>query len=242
VVRETIPSEPMLHHEQAIKRSMDVVVSGVGLVLLAPAMVLIALLVRATSPGPALFRHRRVGRGGVEFEVLKFRSMRHVHRPVGPQVTAADDPRITVVGRFLRRFKLDELPQLWNVLKGEMSLVGPRPDVRGYADRLSGSDARILMFRPGITGPATLYFRDEERLLVDIRDRQDHYDHIVYPLKVRIDLENLEPWSLKRDLAYLAVTVIPRLDRRLKVIPSGSDLTPSVSRPEPEIGHAERRS
>lgn len=210
----------MTARAQATKRLLDVVLSGLGLLVLAPTFVLLAVVVRTTSPGPALYRHTRIGRRGAPFDVVKFRSMRWRGHDSGPYFTASDDPRITRVGRFLRRYKLDELPQLWNVFKGEMSLVGPRPDVTGYADRLRGRDADILKLRPGITGPATLYLRDEERLLLAVVGRQAHYDQVLYPLKVRIDLEYAERWTLRRDLAYLAVTVVPSLDRVLKVIPS----------------------
>ena len=205
--------------DRVVKRLFDVLVSGIGLVVLAPSMAIIAVLVRRDSPGPAVFRHRRVGRDGIEFDVLKFRSMR-AGTEVGPQFTAADDPRITSIGRSLRRLKLDELPQLWNVLKGEMSMVGPRPDIPGYADRLTGCDADILMVRPGMTGPATLALRDEEHLLLRVGDREAYYDRVLYPMKVRIDLRYLEQWSLTRDIAYLAVTLVPDLDRVLRVIPT----------------------
>ena len=209
----------MSPRDRLAKRLFDALVASVGLVVLAPFMGVIAILVRRDSPGPVLFRHRRVGRRGVEFDVLKFRSMRSGSE-VGPQFTAADDPRITPVGRSLRRLKLDELPQLWNVLRGEMSLVGPRPDVPGYADHLVGRDLDILTLQPGITGPATLALRDEEHLLLGVEDRAAYYDMVLYPLKVRLDLRYLEQWSMARDLAYLAVTLLPSLDRILRVIPA----------------------
>jgi FlaA1/EpsC-like NDP-sugar epimerase/lipopolysaccharide/colanic/teichoic acid biosynthesis glycosyltransferase len=209
----------MSERDERIKRLADIALSGLGLAVLAPTMGAIAVLVRRTSPGPAFYRHRRVGRNGAEFDVMKFRSMREMPDWSGPHFTSADDPRITPFGRALRRFKLDELPQLWNVLKGDMSLVGPRPDVRGYMDRLRGREAGLLTLRPGITGPATLYLRDEERLFLDVDDRQGHYDRVLWPHKVRINLDYVESWSLKRDIAYLAVTALPPLDRALKVIP-----------------------
>ena len=130
-------------------------------------------------------------------------------------VTTAADARVTPLGRFLRRWKLDELPQLWNVLAGRMSFVGPRPDVPGYADRLQGDDRRILELRPGITGPATLLFRDEERLLALAKNPQAFNDAVVYPEKVRLNREYLETGNFWRDLGYVFATVWPGLTRRL---------------------------
>jgi lipopolysaccharide/colanic/teichoic acid biosynthesis glycosyltransferase len=156
--------------------------------------------------------------------------MVHDRAEPGPPVTVAGDPRVTAFGRYLRRAKLDELPQLWNVIKGDMSLVGPRPDVPGYADRLTGPAAALLELRPGVTGPATLYLRDEERLLAAAPDPQTYNDAVLYPLKVRMDLAYLADWTLVRDLGYLAVTAVPGLDRILRVIPAGTDV-PDPSAP-----------
>lgn len=198
----------------AIKRSFDVLASFVGLVLLSPVMLAVAAAVRLSSPGPALFIQERVGRQGRLFRCAKFRTMR-VGADAGGSVTTATDSRITPVGRFLRRWKLDELPQLWNVLTGRMSFVGPRPDVPGYADRLHGEDRRILDLRPGITGPATLLFRDEERLLALAKDPKAFNDDVVFPEKVRINREYLETASFRRDLGYILATVTPALATRM---------------------------
>jgi lipopolysaccharide/colanic/teichoic acid biosynthesis glycosyltransferase len=202
------------------KRTFDVLASLTGLVLLSPVMLAVAVAVRWSSPGPALFIQDRVGRGGRLFRCAKFRTMR-VGADAGGSVTTSTDSRVTPVGRFLRRWKLDELPQLWNVLTGRMSFVGPRPDVPGYADRLQGDDRRILDLRPGITGPATLLFRDEERLLALARDPKAFNDAVVFPEKVRINREYLETASFGRDIGYILATVTPGLvkqtgwDRRL---------------------------
>jgi len=197
----------------SIKRAFDFVASFSGLVLLSPVMLAVAAAVRLSSPGPVLYVQNRVGRQGRLFRCAKFRTMR-VGADAGGSVTTATDSRITPVGQFLRRWKLDELPQLWNVLTGRMSFVGPRPDVPGYADRLHGEDRRILDLRPGITGPATLLFREEERLLALAKDPKAFNDEVIFPEKVRINREYLETASFWRDIGYILATVAPGLVKR----------------------------
>lgn len=197
----------------SIKRAFDFVASFSGLVLLSPVMLAVAAAVRLSSPGPVLYVQNRVGRQGRLFRCAKFRTMR-VGADAGGSVTTATDSRITPVGRFLRRWKLDELPQLWNVLTGRMSFVGPRPDVPGYADRLHGEDRRILDLRPGITGPATLLFREEERLLALAKDPKAFNDEVIFPEKVRINREYLETASFWRDIGCILATVAPGLVKR----------------------------
>lgn len=208
-------SMSMRNSQRIAKRSFDFIAALAGLVLLSPVMAVVAVLVRATSPGPALFIQDRVGRHGKIFRCAKFRTMRAGAQAQGT-ITTATDARVTPLGRFLRRWKLDELPQLWNVLTGRMSFVGPRPDVPGYADRLQGDDRRVLELAPGITGPATLLFRDEERLLALARDPQAFNDAVVYPEKLRLNLAYLESANFWRDLGYIVATVWPALTKRLK--------------------------
>jgi lipopolysaccharide/colanic/teichoic acid biosynthesis glycosyltransferase len=196
------------------KRMFDFAAALAGLVLLSPILMIVAVAVRTTSRGPAVFIQTRVGRHGRPFRCLKFRTM-----VIGAQaqgtITAAADPRVTAVGRVLRRYKLDELPQLWNVLTGRMSFVGPRPDVPGYADQLQGDDRQVLELLPGITGPATLLFREEERLLAQARNPTAFNDNVVYPEKLRINREYLETGSFWRDIGYIFATVWPSLTKRL---------------------------
>jgi lipopolysaccharide/colanic/teichoic acid biosynthesis glycosyltransferase len=196
------------HSYVVAKRVVDVTFSAVVLVCLAPLMAAIAIAVRLDSPGPAIFRHARLGRFGKPFLVYKFRSMRAVRddAPGGLQVTAAGDSRITRVGRFLRRYKLDELPQFANVLKGDMSLVGPRPEVDRYARLYPDEYERILSVRPGLTDFATLEFRHEEELLGRSSDPEDAYQREVLPAKIRLYLRYLDERSLRTDLALLAQT------------------------------------
>lgn len=205
---------PVRSSKWVLKRVFDMVVSSVGLIVLAPLFLVLAAVVRATSPGPAFFFQPRIGRHGKRFNCAKFRTMVVGAEEQGT-ITTEGDPRVTPVGRFLRRFKLDELPQLWNVLTGAMSLVGPRPDVIGYADRLQGDDRRILESRPGITGPSALLFREEERLLALAHDSKAFNDAVVYPEKLRINLSYLETRTFWRDIGYLVSTVLPHLTRRL---------------------------
>jgi lipopolysaccharide/colanic/teichoic acid biosynthesis glycosyltransferase len=169
-------------------------------------MCVAAGLVRVSSPGPVLFRQQRVGRGGQPFEFYKFRSMR-ADSGAGPHVTAARDPRITPVGRILRKTKLDELPQLFNVLKGDLSLVGPRPDVPACVATYPEADRKFLQrVRPGITDPATVAFRNEEAILAEAADPERTYLEEVQPQKLRISRAYLESASFFSDLAVLLAT------------------------------------
>lgn len=190
------------------KRVFDFAAALVGLILMAVPMGLIAIFIWATSGRPVLFTQDRVGKDGRVFHIRKFRTMSVRARDDNP-ITVAGDRRVTRVGRYLRRWKLDELPQLWNVLVGEMSLVGPRPDVLGYADKLQGNYRRILLLRPGITGPASLSYRNEEEFLARVDDPVRYNDDVIYPDKVRMNLEYIEHCSFLKDLYYIWKTVLP---------------------------------
>jgi lipopolysaccharide/colanic/teichoic acid biosynthesis glycosyltransferase len=181
----------------AARRCFDSAVAAIALVVLLPAILLVMLLVRMSSPGPVFFRQRRAGRNREEFTLYKFRSM-HAENCPGPEITVSGDPRITPVGSFLRRYKLDELPQFWNVLKGNMSLVGPRP-------KLPHHEGLDLPYRPGITGMATLAFRNEEKLLSTIPHDQLNafYDICIKPKKARLDLEYMRHATFRSDLKLL---------------------------------------
>ena len=158
-----------------MKYLFDRTASLFGLLLLWPALLIVALLIRMKMPGgPVIFTQRRVGRDGRLFTMYKFRSMTVSHS--GSSVSVAGESRITPLGAKLRKYKLDELPELWNVLKGDMSFVGPRPDVPGYADRLQGEDRLILKLRPGITGPASLKYANEEEILAQVSDPVKYND------------------------------------------------------------------
>jgi lipopolysaccharide/colanic/teichoic acid biosynthesis glycosyltransferase len=187
------------------KRSLDVACAGAGLVLLSPLLAAVAAAVKLSSPGPVLFRQRRVGRNGRAFAILKFRSMRP--GADGPAVTARGDARVTRVGKVLRRTKLDEIPQLWNVLVGDMSLVGPRPEVPQFVARFPSDYARILAVRPGITDFAALEYLDEESMLASSPDPESAYVERVLPSKIAFYHRYLERMSLRTDLGILVKTV-----------------------------------
>lgn len=190
-----------------LKWLFDRTVSLFGLLVLWPVLLLVALLVRIKMPGgPVIFTQKRVGRNGRLFTMYKFRSMTVSHG--GSSVSVAGESRITPLGAKLRRYKLDELPELWNVLKGDMSFVGPRPDVPGYADRLSGEARDVLRLRPGITGPASLKYRDEEELLASVDDPVRYNDEVIYPDKVRINLYYLHNYSFVKDIRMIFCTVL----------------------------------
>ena len=184
----------------------DRIMSFVGLIVLSPVLLVVALLIRVKMPGgPVLFRQKRVGKDGELFTMVKFRSMSVSHG--GSSVSVAGESRITPLGAKLRKYKLDELPELWNVLVGDMSFVGPRPDVPGYADKLVGEDRVILKLRPGITGPASLKYRNEEELLAGVDDPQTYNDTVIFPDKVRINKEYYYNWSFRKDIRYIFQTV-----------------------------------
>jgi lipopolysaccharide/colanic/teichoic acid biosynthesis glycosyltransferase len=190
-----------------LKRLIDVSASAAGLILLAPLLLIIAVLVRADSPGPVLFRQVRVGRNGQPFRIYKFRTMR-VDAP-GPQLTVGTDRRITRVGGPLRHYKLDELPQLLNVLKGDMSLVGPRPEVPDYVRFWDDRTRRIVLaVRPGITDLASIRFRHENRLLELSDDPERVYVEEIAPIKNRLAVDYVEGWSLWLDIRILCRTML----------------------------------
>ena len=184
----------------------------VGLLFLWPVLIVVAVLIKIKMPGgPVLFTQKRVGRHGRLFTVHKFRSMTVAHG--GSSVSVAGEARITRLGAVLRKYKLDELPELWDVLVGNMSFVGPRPDVPGYADQLDGDNRRILALRPGITGPASLKYRDEEELLAKVENPVEYNDTVIFPDKVRLNLYYLDHYSFVKDLQMIVCTV---LGRRMK--------------------------
>ena len=194
------------------KRLFDIVVSAMGLMILSPAFAMVALYIRRTSPGPVFYRGIRAGQYGKDFYILKFRTMRDCPEcENGSRVTAGDDPRVTSGGRWLRATKLNELPQLWNVLKGEMSLVGPRPeDIEVAAKWPEQARQSILSVRPGITSPASIFFRDEEQLLQTDSVMDKYLNHIV-PSKLRLDQVYVEAHTFLGDLNILFLTVIALL-------------------------------
>jgi len=191
-------------------RLLDISVSAAALVLLSPVLLAIAVGVRLSSPGPALYRARRGGKGGAVFTLYKFRTM--YDSPAGPAITRRDDPRVTALGRFLRRTKLDELPQLINLLKGDMSLVGPRPEDPSYLRFYSPDQRRVLDVTPGITSPATVRYRHEEAMLTGPEWEQVYRDTIL-PEKLRIELDYLSRRTLAGDLRVLADTAMAIMTR-----------------------------
>lgn len=193
---------------RAIKRFFDVVASLCGVIFFLLPMIVIALLIGITSGWPVFFFQTRIGRHGRLFCVIKFRTMTCGAESQGT-ITTSKDMRITGIGRLLRAFKLDELPQLINVLSGSMSFVGPRPDVAGYADQLTGENRQILDLRPGITGPATLFYAFEEKILEQVADPKNFNDTVIYPHKVILNLKYANQWSLWNDIGYIVVSIIP---------------------------------
>ena len=215
-----------------LKWLFDRIVSFLGLLFLWPVLLIVAILIKVKMPGPVLFVQKRVGKGGKVFNCHKFRSMTVGHG--GTTVSVAGESRITPLGAKLRRYKLDELPGLWDVLVGKMSFVGPRPDVPGYADKLEGADRDVLKLRPGITGPASLKYRDEEEMIaefvanvrasptavlsahpsVDFTTMTDteialwYNDNIIYPDKVRLNCYYYRNYSFVKDIQMIFATVL----------------------------------
>ena len=199
-----------------LKRLVDIVLAPVALVLLSPPFLLVALLIKLESPGPVFYRGGRIGRYGKPFRIFKFRTMVANADKLGGPSTKADDARITRVGKWIRRFNLDELPQLINVLKGEMSVVGPRPEVAQYVALFSDEEREILSVRPGITDWATLWIRDEGRVLAGSDDPERTYLEKIWPEKHRLALEYVRGRSLVIDFQIMAKTLKVHLFDRFR--------------------------
>jgi lipopolysaccharide/colanic/teichoic acid biosynthesis glycosyltransferase len=202
-------------------RLLDVSLSLVALVLLSPLLLVVALIIKITSSGPVLYRARRVGQDGRLFDVYKFRTMIAGADKRGPRVTATGDHRVTKVGRLLRRTKIDELPQLFNTLTGDMSLVGPRPEDPSYVKAYSQEQLQVLRVKPGITSPATILHRHEEEMLTG-QDWEESYRNVILPEKLRIELNYLSHRTLGRDLLILTKTGLALITRPRNVDSRGS--------------------
>ncbi len=197
--------EGLNRNQKVIKRLFDLFFAFIGLVLLFIPLLILIVLATISTGKFGLYSQNRIGLHGNSFVMYKIRSMIKGEDASG--ITLKNDPRITPFGRFLRDLKLDELPQLWNVLIGDMSFVGPRPDVSGYADKLSGKDSIILCVRPGITGPATIKFKDEEAILAAQMDPIAYNDEVIWKEKIEINKKYIKNWSLKGDISYILRTI-----------------------------------
>lgn len=206
-----------------LPRPLEFALAGLFLILLSPLLIACAILVALSSAGPVFFRQLRVGRGGEVFRMFKFRTMRIAED--GLLITAATDNRITPIGRFLRKWKLDELPELYNVLKGEMSFVGPRPEVPEFVDRSNPLWEIVLSVRPGITDPVTLSLRNEEAVLAVAEDTERYYREIVQPYKLRGYIRYLEVKSFRRDIRIIARTLMVIMAARPEPKLRGLDLS-----------------
>ena len=197
-----LPSSGRLYR----KRLFDMVCAALGLLVLSPVLLVCVLLVGLTSPGGVLFRQERIGKDGVPFTIYKFRSMRKDN--AGLKISTSRDTRITPVGRVLRKTKLDELPQLWNVLKGDMSFVGPRPEVREYTDLYTPEQRQVLMVRPGVTGLASIRYRNENELLTASSDPNRTYIDEVMPAKLALDLKYIPRACVSYDIKLIWETLV----------------------------------
>lgn len=199
----------MSKKDMILKIIFDRIMALFGLVFLSPMLLIVAILIKLKMPGgPIIFSQKRVGQYGKLFTMYKFRSMTVGHG--GSSISVAGESRITPLGAKLRKYKLDELPELWNVLIGDMSFVGPRPDVPGYVDILEGNNRRVLELKPGITGPASLKYRNEEEILAMQDDPIKYNDEVIFPDKVKINLKYLDNWSFFEDIKIIIHTVLSK--------------------------------
>ncbi len=189
------------------KRVFDFLATSVGLIFLIPLFLIVAILIKLQDRGPVFFRQKRVGKDFKPFYIYKFRTMVVNAEKIGPPITKGEDPRITPLGKFLRKFKIDELPQLFNVLKGEMSLVGPRPEVSKYVELFKEDYKKILKIKPGITDYAAIYFRNEEEILKKYPDPEEGYIKEVLPKKIKFYHQYLANISFLTDLKLIFLTL-----------------------------------
>ena len=195
----------MSKKDKILKRAFDIFFSIIGLILTFPIILIAWIIASIETKSNGFFLQKRVGENGKLFTIIKIKTMKDTNSK--NPITTKNDPRITKSGKIFRKLKIDELPQLINVLKGDMSFVGPRPDVPGYADKLTGEDRIILSVKPGITGPATLKYKNEEEILAKVENPKEYNDKVIWPDKVRINKEYIKNWSLKKDIKIILKTI-----------------------------------
>ena len=199
-------------YKHFFKRLFDLIIALFALPFVLLLILIMVPLIWLTDRGPTFYNAQRVGLNGKIFKMFKFRSMKvnapDIRNTDGSTFNSSDDPRVTRIGRFIRKTSIDEIPQILNVLIGDMSFVGPRPDVPGYADKLEGENRRMLLLKPGITGPASLKYRNEEELLAQQEDPQKYNDEVLFPDKVRINIEYLDNWSFWNDVKIIIYTIL----------------------------------
>ena len=188
-----------------LKRTFDILLSVFAIFLLFPSFLVVSFLIVIDSGFPIFFLQKRIGRGAKEFNIIKFRTMKTNNENI--TITVSDDSRITRIGKYLRKTKIDELPEILNVLFGQMSFVGPRPDVKGYADKLKGANRKILALRPGITGPASLKYYNEEYILSQKSNPKKYNDEVIFPDKVKINMHYFHNRSFFLDLKIIFATI-----------------------------------
>ena len=188
-----------------LKRTFDIILSIFAIFLLFPCFIVVSFLIVIDSGFPIFFLQKRIGRGAKEFNIIKFRTMKTNNENI--TITVSDDSRITRIGKYLRKTKIDELPEILNVLFGQMSFVGPRPDVKGYADKLKGVNRKILALRPGITGPASLKYYNEEYILSQKSNPKKYNDEVIFPDKVKINMHYFHNRSFFLDLKIIFATI-----------------------------------
>lgn len=198
----------MKKFNEILKRIFDLLVSFMGIVILSPVFIIASIAIKLDSKGKILFLQKRVGRYGKEFNIYKFRTMVTDAEKMGKQITVGKDSRITKVGAFLRKFKIDELPQLFNVFKGDMSLVGPRPEVPKYVSLYNEEQRRVLEVRPGITDMASLRYKDENDILGNVENPEEYYINIIMKDKLNLNLEYIEKSNIFFDIYLIIKTII----------------------------------
>jgi lipopolysaccharide/colanic/teichoic acid biosynthesis glycosyltransferase len=198
----------MKKFNEILKRIFDLLVSFMGIVILSPVFIIASIAIKLDSKGKILFLQKRVGRYGKEFNIYKFRTMITDAEKIGKQITVGKDSRITKVGAFLRKFKIDELPQLFNVFKGDMSLVGPRPEVPKYVSLYNEEQRRVLEVRPGITDMASLRYKDENDILGNVENPEEYYINIIMKDKLNLNLEYIEKSNIFFDIYLIIKTII----------------------------------
>jgi lipopolysaccharide/colanic/teichoic acid biosynthesis glycosyltransferase len=200
-----------------VKETFDYLLASVSLVILSPLLIVVSLIVGFTMGFPVVFTQTRIGQNGKPFKLHKFRSMKKI-KPTNTTVAAAEQNRLTSFGKFMRKYKLDELPELWNIIRGDMSFVGPRPDVPGYADELKGEDRDVLQLKPGLTGAASLKYMHEEELLAKQEDPQEYNDKVIFPDKVLVNKKYMQKWTLLLDLKIIALTAMGKAQHEDKFL------------------------